>query len=63
MGWEHYQGGRGLFGVRLLILHFKSIKYSIFHIFLNLTYSLRKHIHRPEFRDTSRIFYTTQREI
>ena len=53
MGWEHYhsvdpleeepQVRRGLFGVRLLILHFKSqffksIKSSIFHIFLNVTY-------------------------
>ena len=57
MGWEHYltveplkkepQVGRGLFGVRLLILHFKfqfskSIKSSTFHIFLNLTYPLGK---------------------
>ena len=58
MGWEHYQtrllipkreprSGRGLFGVHLLILHFKfqfskSIKPSTFHIFLNLTYPLRK---------------------
>ena len=59
MGWEHYQTVeplkkepqvcRGLFGVRLLILHFKfqfskSIKSSTFHIFLNLTYPLRKNI-------------------
>ena len=57
MGWKHYQTvdplkkepqvGRGLFGVRLLILLFnfqfsKSIKSSTFHIFLNLTYSFRK---------------------
>ena len=40
------QVGRGLFGIRLLILHFKfqfskSIKPSTFHIFLNLTYPLR----------------------
>ena len=57
MGWEHYQTGdpfekepqvcRGLFGVRLLILHLKfqfskSIKSSTFHIFLNLTYPLKK---------------------
>ena len=56
MGWKHYQTadhpkrapqvGRGLFGIRLLILHFKfqfskSIKPSTFHIFLNLTYPLR----------------------
>ena len=41
--------GRGLFRVHLLILHFKfpfskSIKSSTFHIFLNLTYPLRKSI-------------------
>ena len=44
--WEP-QVGRRLFGIHLLILHFKfqfskSIKSLIFHIFLNLTYSLRK---------------------
>ena len=59
MGWKHYQTaghpkrepqvGRGLFGVHLLILHFKfqftkSIKSSTFHISLNLTYPLRKNI-------------------
>ena len=59
MGWEYYQTvdplekeprvRRGLFGVRLLILHFKfqffkSIKSSNFLIFLNLTYSSRKNI-------------------
>ena len=59
MGWEHYhsvdpleeepQVRRGLFGVRLLILHFKfqfskSIKSSTFHIFLNLTYPFRKNL-------------------
>ena len=63
MGWEHYQTvdplkkerqvGRGLFGVRLLILHFKfqfskSIKSSTFPIFLNLTYPLRKNISFPK---------------
>ena len=62
MGWEHFQTvapvkkepqvRRGLFGVRLLILHFKfqfskSIKSSTFHIFLNLTYPLRKNIRFP----------------
>ena len=41
------QIGSGLFGIRLLIIHFKfqfskSIKSSTFHIFLNLTYPLRK---------------------
>ena len=59
MGWKHYQtidspkrepqAGNGLFGIRLLILHFKfqfykSIKSSTFHIFLSLTYPLRKKI-------------------
>ena len=57
MGWKHYQAvdhpkrepqiGSGLFGIRLLILHFKfqfskSIKSSTSHIFINLTYPLRK---------------------
>ena len=57
MGWKHYQTvdhpkreprvGSGLFGIRLLILHFKFqftkfIKPSTFHISLNLTYPLRK---------------------
>ena len=56
MVWKHYQTvdplqkepqvGRGLFGIRLLILHLKfqfskSIKSSTFHIFLNFTYPLR----------------------
>ena len=59
MGWEHYhtvdplekepQDRRGLFGVRLLILRFKfqfskTIKSSTFHMFLNLTYPLRKNV-------------------
>ena len=60
MGWKHYQTvdypkrkpqvlGSRLFGIRLLILHFnfqfsKSIKSSTFHIFLSLTYPLRKKI-------------------
>ena len=57
MGWKHYQTvghpkrepqvGSGLFGIRLVILHFKlqftkSIKSSTFHISLNVTYPLRK---------------------
>ena len=57
MGWKHYQTvdprkrepqvARGLFGIRLLNLHFKfqfskSIKSSTFHIFLNLTYPMKK---------------------
>ena len=41
------QVGSRLFGIRLLIFHFKfqfskSIKSSTFHIFLNLSYPLRK---------------------
>ena len=59
MGGKHYQTvdhpkiepqvGSGLFGIRLLIFHFKfqftkSIKSSTFHISLNLTYPLRKNI-------------------
>ena len=61
--WKHYQAvdplqkepqvRRGLFGIRLLILHFKfqfskSIRSSTFHIFLNLTYPLRKNISFPK---------------
>ena len=54
MGWKHYQVvdplkrelqvGRGLFGIRLLIFHFKIqfSKSSAFHVFLSLTYPLRK---------------------
>ena len=47
------QVGSGMFGIRLLILHFKfqfskSIKSSTFHIFLNLTYTLRKNISFPK---------------
>ena len=63
MGWKHYQTvdplqkepqvGRGLFGIRLLILHFKfqlsiSITSSTFHILLNFTYPLRKEISFPK---------------
>ena len=57
MGWNHYQTvdhpkretqvSSGLFGVRLLILHFKvqftkSVKSSTFHISPNLIYLLGK---------------------
>ena len=57
MGWKHHQTvdhpkrepqvGSGLFGIRLVILHFKfqftkSIKSSTFHISFNLNYPLRK---------------------
>ena len=47
------QVGRGLFGIRVLILHFKfqfskSVKSSTFHIFLNFTYPLRKNLSFPK---------------
>ena len=47
------QVGRGLFGIRILILHFKflfskSVKSSTFHICLNLTYPLRKNLSFPK---------------
>ena len=63
MGWKHYQTvdhpkrepqvGGELFGIHLLILHFKfqfskPIKSSTFHIFLKLTYPLRKIISFPK---------------
>ena len=63
IGLKHYQTvgplqkesqvGRGLFGIRVLILHFKfqfskSVKSSTFHIFLNLTYPLRKNLSFPK---------------
>ena len=63
MDWKHYQTvdplqkepqvGRGLFRIRVLILHFKfqfskSIKSSTFHIFLNLTYPRRKNLSFPK---------------
>ena len=63
MRWKHYQTvdqpksepkiGRRLFGIRLPIPHFKFqfskfIKSSTFHIFLNLSYPLRKNISFPK---------------
>ena len=74
MGWEPYQTVdplekepqvcRGLFGVRLLILHFKiqffkSIKSSTFHIFLNLTYPLRKKSHSRNVQKSSKNLHKT----
>ena len=57
MGWKHYQTvdhpkresqvqqvGSGLFGIHFQFQFSKSIKSSTFHIFLNLTYALRKKI-------------------
>ena len=76
--WEHYhtvdpskkepQVRRGLFGVRLLILHFKlqfskSIKSSTFHIFLNLTYPLRKNISLPKFPKITQNFTQNRRNM
>ena len=72
MGWKHCQTvdhpkrepqvGSGLFGIRLLILHFKfqfskSIK-STFHIFLNLTYPLRKKYLFPKMPKNQSKVYT-----
>ena len=77
MDWKHYQTvdplqkepqvGRGLFGIRLLILHFKfqfskSIKSSTFHIFFNLTYPLRKNISFPKHPKITQKF-TQNRQI
>ena len=55
------QIGRGLFGVHLLILHFrfqfsKSIKTSTFHTFLSLTYPFRKNISYPKCPKITQIF-------
>ena len=77
MGWKHYQTvdplkkepqvGRGLFGVRLLILHFKfqfskSIK-SSFHIFLNLTYLyLLKYLFHRVLKNNPEIYKKTRRK-
>ena len=73
MGWKHYQTtdhpkrepqvGSGLFGIRLLILHFKfkyskSVKSSTFHIFFNLTYPLRKKYLFPKMPKSHRKIYT-----
>ena len=79
MGWKHYQTvdhpkrapqvGRGLFGIRLLILHFKfqfskSIKSSTFHIFLNLTrYRLRKKNLFPKMPKTTQIFRQNRQTV
>ena len=57
----------GLFGIRLLILQFnfqfsKSIKSSTFHIFLNLTYPLRKNISFPKHPKITQKF-TQNRQI
>ena len=65
--WEP-QVGRGLFGISLLILHFKfqfskSIVSLIFHIFLNLTYSLRKKYFFPKMSNSHRKIYTWVRGI
>ena len=62
------QVGRGLFGIRLLILHFKfqfskAIKSSTFHTFLNLTYPLRKNMSFPKCaRKTSKNLHKTAKQ-
>ena len=76
MVWEHYhtvnplekepQVSKGLFGVRLLILHFnfqfsKFIKSSTFHIFLNLTYPLRKKSHSKNVQKSLKNLHKTAR--
>ena len=73
MGWKHYQTvdhpkrepqvGSELFGIRLLILHFKfqftkSIKSSTFRISLNLTYPLRKKYLFPKMAKNHPKIYT-----
>ena len=78
MGWEHYQTVdppkkepqvcRGLFGVRLLILHFKfqfskSIKSSTFHIFLNLPYLLRENISIPKYSKITQKFTQNRKTL
>ena len=78
MGWKHYQKvyhpkcepevDRGLFGIRLLVLHFKfqffkSIKSSTFPIFLNLTYPLRKKCLPPKMPKNHPKIYTKPQNI
>ena len=78
MGWEQYQTvdplkkkpqiGRGLSVVRLLILHFKfkfskSINFSTFHIFLNLTYPLRKNISFPKYPKITQKFTQNRQTV
>ena len=65
--WEP-QVARGLFGIRLLILHYKfqfskSIKSSMFRIFLNLTYSLRKNISFPKCPKITRKFTQNRQTV
>ena len=59
---------RGLFGVRLLILHFKfqfseSIKSSTFHIFPNLTYPLRKNISFTKYPKVTQTFTQNRKTL
>ena len=72
MRWKNYrtvdhpkrepQVGRGLFSIRLLILPSKSIKSSAFHIFLNLTYALRKNISFPKCPKITQKFAQTTKQ-
>ena len=62
------QVGRGLFGVHLLILHFKfqfseSIKSLTFHIFLNLTSPLRKSISFPKCPENTQKFTKSRQRV
>ena len=61
---EEPQVRRVLFGVRLLILHLKfqfskSVKSSTFHIFLNLTYPLKKISHSQNVQKSPKNLYKT----
>ena len=79
MRWEHYQTvdhpkwepqvGRGLFGIRQLVIpnfkfqFSKSIKSSTFHIFLNLTYPWRKNLSSPKFPQITQSLHKTAKRI
>ena len=78
MRWKHYQTvdhpkwephvGRRLFGIRLLIRHFKfqfskSIKSLTFHIFLNLTHPLRKNISFSKFLKITQKFTQNRQTV
>ena len=78
MGWKHYQTvdplkrkpqvGRGLFGIRLLIPHFKfqfskSIESLTFHILFNLTCPLRKSIAFPKSPKITRKFTQNRQTV
>ena len=77
MRWKHYQTvdhptlepqvGRRLFGICLLIPHFKfqfskSIKSLTFHIFLNLTYPLRNNLSFPKCPKIAQTLHKTAKQ-